>query len=760
MGDFKIASERGNEEVRTNNILIIVLHKYGIIFYLYSNCKRNLSEFKITTTTKFLTIDIMEQIVKTLLKKQGIERIGQFNQGISVWFYVKDDKVHFCKDDLTEIDRHSLTIESNIVVLSEIGSSYHVMKEDDMFSNFIVIDENNNILVSKYVDDSNLRTPNPFLLKTIDENDFVIVHLERWNECNYITCGGYSLFETYIVPRYQRYKAYAFIGNHYYPEYELGFVYKNTFFFSYSTENNQAVIALNKKNGIIYHEEGDTPYIWIHENGDAQIISLRNVFVKDGEYKCWFDSMKEEEFGFVKILTIENNWSYSYRISDFMLPVKLENNCIIDTYEKINLYSNNYIVIPFSGNWAFVINYVQTWNPDELISLYTIEFNQNIRNTYTCSCKIELKNEILKIEQHIENDGYYDYYYDIYGNSLGTFRHEETYKNYFIFTTPNRSLLSNKISKLRGVLNIHNLDIVVPPLFEKVEIIDDENGLFEITFTNCVRSKLHQIKGVYSAYDGFIVPLGLEYHIDNLINETTFSDKHVKKYVVYTNGNKKGVIYNGKKLLNAEYDEICEGYFFNKYAYYIVERLGKKEVISDDNSFNNRSNIEYDDVLYDIVFKGELYFIVEKNEKLGAICTNEENNIPFVFDDIPHLVNSGVICGDILYDKNGNELFVLGDKYKHIKTKYYDVFKSNASNDFVFINSQGKIINNKRDEEDNNIIHVEGFTAPFDVVIKDFIEKEDEDCCYDYNSDYTQKELDDMFRAAYEDEPNAQWNTD
>ena len=64
----------------------------------------------------------------------------------------------------------------------------------------------------------------------------------------------------------------------------------------------------------------------------------------------------------------------------------------------------------------------------------------------------------------------------------------------------------------------------------------------------------------------------------------------------------------------------------------------------------------------------------------------------------------------------------------------------------------------QKDEDDDNIINVDGIGS-FDIDEENFIE-EDNDYYMDYGSDYTQEELDDMYRAAFEGDPDAQWNID
>ena len=111
-----------------------------------------------------------------------------------------------------------------------------------------------------------------------------------------------------------------------------------------------------------------------------------------------------------------------------------------------------------------------------------------------------------------------------------------------------------------------------------------------------------------------------------------------------------------------------------------------------------------------------------------------------------------------MYNRNGEQVFSL-DEYYYIKTRYYDVFKSTESEDFVFIDSIGNTVSYEKDEDDENILHVSGIKESFDIEEEDFVEEE-EDYNYDYDDGYTQEELDDMYRAAFEGDPDAQWNID
>ena len=155
-------------------------------------------------------------------------------------------------------------------------------------------------------------------------------------------------------------------------------------------------------------------------------------------------------------------------------------------------------------------------------------------------------------------------------------------------------------------------------------------------------------------------------------------------------------------------------------------------IISDNLSFNKQGELIYDEVAFKAIIEDKCFFTVSKDGKEGAICTNEHYNIPNIFDKIDTIVRSGVICNNILYNRNGEQIFSL-DKYYYIKTRYYDVFESTESDDFVFIDSIGNIVSYELDEDDDNILHVNG-TKDFDIEEEKFIEKEEE-YCYDYYDD-------------------------
>ena len=56
--------------------------------------------------------------------------------------------------------------------------------------------------------------------------------------------------------------------------------------------------------------------------------------------------------------------------------------------------------------------------------------------------------------------------------------------------------------------------------------------------------------------------------------------------------------------------------------------------------------------------------------------------------------------------------------------------------EFIFINSQGEIVEYKNDEDDENILHVNGINELFNIEDEDFVEEEEDYDGYDYEDDY------------------------
>ena len=747
----------------------------------------------------------MKQIVINKIKQQGVDQIGIFDPPKDIWIYVKEEEVHFCTSNLVPIDRKAIGLDQNLVIFSKSNELIHIVRDNETFTNFVVINSANKILLHKE-EVNNTLSPEYFVLHKVDNDNFIIVGKEDWERCSKKTPSGSCV--RYMWMDIVR-NSFVFIGKEYKSNYNLCYFVNNTFFVENDHElYSQFVIALQKGKGIVY--QGRLDYLWIHKNGKAEIVSFDEssyhlIYKNDNEEK-------EEEYisSLVNIKELSSGIGYSYRVSDYIKHADIQQNSTeLDADDNKRIFSDSHLVIPYSeGYGAFIIQYV-----DGEFSAHTISFiKPYVINRYR-SYRIVLINEIIKIT--VTYDGCSDidnYFYDISGNYLGhTFGKG---RSYLTFTNSKGVKLPYGVKELMGIIKVddQNIKVLVPPIYNNVEIIDYEFGLFKVWIRDNVNGDINlwlysEISGLI-AYDGYLsTPKYFNYFGDyeepcdyySSYDSPIASCVKCNMFQIYRQGeytSQYGLLYLGEKVLDAYYDEIkgfdfvddfgdnksivertkqykplsvivcksdlfglfyktdkgsakeydfitptfdyirCEK-IFKGHAYFRVRKDGKYGIISDSFTFNHNLEVVYDNVLFKAVVGDNCFFTVEKSGKVGAICTQKENDIPLIFDEIDEIVKSGVICNDVLYNKNGEEILSLKDKFHYLKTLYYDVFESNESGVFVFINSQGTIMSYYKDKKDPMILHITGFEYPFDVKTKDFIDKEEEnDSCFYIEDNY------------------------
>ena len=723
--------------------------------------------------------------------------------------YIKGENVHFCTSDLVPRERHTIGIDQNLVIFTYANEAFHIIRDNDAFTNFMVIDSANKILL--YKNDST----DTYVLQKVDDKNFIIAEKKGWERC--IKNTPSEVFVRYPWMNVV-WDSFVFLEKEYKKDYNLCYYINNTFFIKNGSEQySHFVVAMQRGKGIVY--QGRLDNLWIHKNGKSEIISFRShsyniIHKNDNEGKA-----EEYQTTIVDIITLDNGNEYSFRASDYINHVDiLHNNTELDYYDDKRLFSDIYLIVPFSyGFGTFVIR-----NVDGDISAYTIKFNTTYENNRYRSYRIYLINDILKIT--VTYDGFSEidnYYYDVWGNYLG-----HTYGrgwHYLIFANTNNSKSPFTPNELKGIIKVNDdfstdkndVKVLAPPFFSKIETMDEEHGVFKVWLRNYIEGEnddkvdllLYSEKSGLIVYDGYTdKPYYYNYYgeyeepCEEYYGDPIAACKRTTDFLIFTNENKKGLLFKGEKVLDAQYDEIegfnyvdkfgeqseraiirqtveykplsvilCEyheskhyGLFFqtanesakgfeiispiydsircekifNGHAYFKVEKDRRLGIISDDYSFNIRTKVEYDDVRYGGIVSGECFFIVKNMRKFGAVCTKEEFNIPLLFEDIDLIVKSGVLCHNKLYDRKGNELFYLGDKYEYLKTEFMDVFMSLDSKDYVFINSQGKQINYTKDEDNEFILQLDGgwsFNTEENVFIE---EKHDYYEGYDYPDDY------------------------
>ena len=779
----------------------------------------------------------MEQIIRSILKQQSIDQIGVFDQEKDIWMYVKDEEVHFCKSDLAPIERNAIGIDQNLVIFTYSNGSFHIIRDDDTFTNFIVIDSTNKILLFK---EEKKYTSDLYVLQKADNSNFIIIGKKEWEKCIEKTPSNY--YVRYMWMDIVR-NSFVFIEKEYKKNYNLCYYINSTFFVKNSSERySQFVIAIERGKGVVY--QGWLSSLWTHENGKVEIISFDEhsysiVDRSDNEEKT-----EEYRTSIVNMKQLGSGREYSFKVSDYITHADiLYNNTELNNYDDKRLFSDKYLVVPFNyGYGAFVVQHV-----DDDISAYTIKFNTTYRNSPYRSFNIQFLKDILRIrETYGSGSGVESFYYDINGCYMGSTYGEGNH--YLIYANSDNSFF--KSSELKGIMKVNesfwisdnNIKVITHPIFDKIEVIDEINGVFKVwlrdyvagEYDNKINILLYSEKSGVIIYDGYInKPHYLNYYgeydepCEDYVGDPIAACKQTNDFLVFTNKEKKGLLFKGEKVLDAQFEEIegfnfvddfgehsdyivkerteeynphgvflCEendlaygschyglfydsgemtekGYdiinpiydsircekIFKGHAYFIVTKNGKKGIISDDYLFNQTAKVEYDFVKFKAITADECYFVVKINGKgFGAICTKEELNVPLIFDSIDKIVKAGIISDGVLYDRNGNELFAFGYKYKHIDTNCCDVFESWDYDDFVFIDLNGRILKYRIDEDDDNIVHVEGIKESFDKRERNFVEDDDDHSYFD--SGYTQDELDDMYRAAFEGDPEAEWNID
>ena len=56
----------------------------------------------------------MEQILTSLLQKQGYDYIGIIDDDKKIWGYAKEGKFHFCRENLEEVDRSTFGAQTMV----------------------------------------------------------------------------------------------------------------------------------------------------------------------------------------------------------------------------------------------------------------------------------------------------------------------------------------------------------------------------------------------------------------------------------------------------------------------------------------------------------------------------------------------------------------------------------------------------------------------------------------------------------------------
>lgn len=415
--------------------------------------------------------------------------------------------------------------------------------------------------------------------------------------------------------------------------------------------------------------------------------------------------------------------------------------------------------------------------------------------------------------------GYESYYYDANGSFLHIAK--EFKGRYSIFDIENRSFL-NAIDRLYGVIDRNELCVVVPPIFKKINELDVYDGLYEVVYYNSIGGKEQELRGIYSAKDGFIVPLGVEFHFPEYTNLAVYSSVRPSNdsFIVYSIGNYDGLIFRGEKVLEPIYDAIegfgfreesfgesissfndkeierrteeyyplsvltyknkLQGLFIDKEhiiepqfdmmicckvlkgnAYFKVQAGDKYGIISDNTEFNERSKVLYDNVEIEDRYSDykEQYFKLYKNGKIGMISTNPSYSIPVQFNNL--IIYPKCYIGDgFIYSRNGQKLLPEKD-YDIIEEETFIILRNISSKEYVVYNYLGNLLDSNIKKGSEDIIEIKGRESCYEYDIHNMTLNKIENNKYYQGDDYpTEGEIGKGIKEAYNYDPEALWNNE
>ena len=784
----------------------------------------------------------MEKSIKGLSKEQGYEYVCHIDIMKGIWGYAKDGKFHFCLENLTEVNR-SLFCDSSEVMVINTGIISSIVENDGTFSNGIVIDSSNNIIAKVEPHDN------------IDEYFYLangkcavlmglkkIMTFQKRKRKDLFSEMKPGLKNNYRIKARSE-EQIVIINEKIEPQYKLREVIDNTFIF----QRDNQLIMHNGKNCAIISEYS---HVWKHEDGTLHFLYY----------------LYEDEKHTMKYTTATKESIYTGTIDIPMCVQEMLNlkNAFDGTVPELPLYSDNHIVVPIVksedrqkftlGDRVVIINYDA---PN--IRVYPISFNrEDAYNTF-------FTNNII-----IKEYGFYDYdfnlkeieLYDARGNQLELSYTpvEQLYKvNSFhvIFSQKSNGLI-NKIERLYGILRLKRswAKIIVPPIFEKIDELSP--NLYKVRWGNYVDENYYQFEGLYSTSEGFIQAEAVRLEYCNYIEGDCFMASVPEGLVAFLKQGKRGLIKNGKIVIDATLDDICGFDFSDKYigerikegtieeikkktrAYspksVVLKDKGKYGLYIDDDHIImpiydsirciliTRENPYYDDIMDSITYDKFAYFKVTQGNKVGFISDNIDfnTNSKVEYDDIEvvkRFRNYAVIkvykdgkvgIKTTIKAKEGERFFSIPEDYNTLNIRmlitdqgelefcmyeadgyyinhegrqllgsdYYDyinfysyedclAFKSKENGDFTFLSYyHGSVMYPIIEQDKYGNIKLSD-NCIFNTISEKFVVRKNEFTNQGYHinysdeyDNYSQDELNDMYRDAFDGNPEYESNID
>ena len=233
---------------------------------------------------------------------------------------------------------------------------------------------------------------------------------------------------------------------------------------------------------------------------------------------------------------------------------------------------------------------------------------------------------------------------------------------------------------------------------------------------------------------------------------------------------------------NPYYDDFEDSITYDKFAYFKVTQGNKVGIISDNVDFNTDSNVEYDDIEVEKRFRNYAVIKVYKNGNVGLRTTIKKRgnkgffSIPVDYNTL-NIRMVKTIQGELmacLYEADG--YYIDEDDHQLLETEGYDyigycyyngclAFRSKENGEYLFLYSYGSPFPIIGRDKYGNIKLSDNCT--FNITSEKFILKRNEfsnqryytPSSDEYN-DYSQDELNDMYRDAFDGNPEYESNID
>lgn len=617
--------------------------------------------------------------------------------------YEDDGVFHFCDSIASELDRKELGIQEDVVLLYDSDNCViHIAKDRETFETpcvYLILDKNNNVLYSKknYFSSTceflRINTDSVILLE--DENLSELCHKD--SEALYIK----KISKPEIT---EKQKAVIILNG--IVQRDCKFLFKYCEYYFFLIDGSTKIYHARK--GFVH--EGELWLLWIDSKGNPFLIekyvsNKENII--DGNVTV--STLEGKSLGNFHVCHSSKGEHMAYRSEDYAC-------------------STSFLVLKLFGNW--------------------IVLKKHSHDNFTATVKPIERDNFGKLK--IINDFFllddmrgWAYLYDLSGNFI----------EHYPATTPSGhySIFPKQVGAITyyGVFRLADFKIVIQPIYKKIEYLTYKGDLLRI-FMQCADG---EVEGVVSPEHGQVVPFGCNYYFSTYNNTHYYNAFRITSdtYLIYEMGEYKGLVFQGKNILGAEFDEIS-GFDYSA-------DLGEYQ--EDEKYINNGTTAQWAPNCV-VLKKNNLYglFIDEKKILLPAYETMDyvlTNNTTHYFlaknEDSFYMINN---IDEVLFSVPSDHCFIAFNE----ESKLF-AFKSIGTNKYIFYDYLGKVL--AFTNGNNKIIRVESPLRPeyFSIEREQFLYRrrntEDSDFI-DYG--YKQDELNDMYRDAFESSPEYESNID